>query len=189
MKKYLWLVLVLSGLQIEAQAQDYIGPDSIGSSEPLFSYDDQERWKHGYLKEMPYYEGFHSFRPYNYHHVFSQSQTSAGWGMPPVMPYSQQFWHRYEHMTNLTGREFSSTYTPSMQPTFARQMSPYMPYPAVEPQFTQQPVMPVQTLPVMPVQYEPAVDAARQGWGAQPSVPLAAPSPMMQYLSNGPTLP
>jgi hypothetical protein len=80
----------------------FSGPGSIGSGEPLFRYDDQERWKHGYIQNMPYYEGYHSFRPYNYHHVFSQAQTSAGWGMPATMPYSQQFWHRYENMVDLS---------------------------------------------------------------------------------------
>jgi len=85
----------------------YNGPGSVGSSEPLIRYDDQERWKHGLIRSMPYYEGYHSFRPYNYHHVFSQSQTSAGWGMPATMPYSQQFWHRYEGMTDLSRGDHS----------------------------------------------------------------------------------
>jgi len=85
----------------------YNSPASIGSGEPLFRYDDQERWKHGWIRNMPYYEGYHSFRPYNYHHVFSQAQTSAGWGMPATMPYSQQFWHRYEGMTDLSRGDHS----------------------------------------------------------------------------------
>jgi hypothetical protein len=85
----------------------YIGPGSVGSGEPLFRYDDQERWKHGWVQNMPYYEGFHSFRPYNYHHVFSQAQTAAGWGMPATMPYSQQFWHRYAKMTDLSRGDHS----------------------------------------------------------------------------------
>jgi len=85
----------------------YNGPGSVGSSEPLFRYDDQERWKHGWVRNVPYYEGFHSFRPYNYHHVFSQAQTAAGWGMPATMPYSQQFWHRYEGMTDLSRGDHS----------------------------------------------------------------------------------
>ncbi|MBL8849557.1 MAG: hypothetical protein JNG89_07730 [Planctomycetaceae bacterium] len=81
---------------------DFYGPASVGSSEPLFSYDDQEPWKHGYLQIMPYYGGHHLFRPYNYKAVFSQSQVAAGWGMPNVMPYSQQFWHRYEQQADLS---------------------------------------------------------------------------------------
>lgn len=80
----------------------FFGAGSVGSSEQLFTYDDQETWKHGYIKIMPYYHGFHSFRPYNYHHVFSQSTTAQGFGMSPVMPYSQQFWHRYERMADLS---------------------------------------------------------------------------------------
>lgn len=108
MKKGIWLALGLAAMAHNASAQEpgyadaYLGAASIGSGEPMFRYDDQERWKHGWVRAMPFYEGFHSFRPYNYHHVFSQSQTAAGWGMPPVMPYSQQFWHRYEEMADLT---------------------------------------------------------------------------------------
>ncbi|WP_437230996.1 hypothetical protein SH661x_002252 [Planctomicrobium sp. SH661] len=123
MKNRLWAILGLGVLTGSVQAQDaayipqatqdvgyggaYNGPGSVGHSEPLFRYDDQERWKHGWIQNMPYYEGFHSFRPYNYHHVFSQAQTSAGWGMPATMPYSQQFWHRYEKMTDLSRGDHS----------------------------------------------------------------------------------
>ena len=98
---------VAAAQQPVGYADAYLGPASIGSGEPLFRYDDQERWKHGWVRAMPYYEGFHSFRPYNYHHVFSQSQTASGWGMPAVMPYSQQFWHRYEKMADLTNGDHS----------------------------------------------------------------------------------
>ena len=80
---------------------DYSGSASIGSNEQLYSFDDQEKWKHGWLQEMPYYHGYHSFRPYNYHHVFGQSQTAAGAGLPTTMPYSQQWWHRYSQQANL----------------------------------------------------------------------------------------
>ena len=79
----------------------YVGGASIGSTEPLYPYDDQEKWKHGWIQEMPYYHGYHSFRPYNYHHVFGQSQTAAAAGMPSTMPYSQQWWHRYAQQANL----------------------------------------------------------------------------------------
>jgi hypothetical protein len=74
--------------------QDFSGPGSVGSQEQLFPYDDQEPWKHGYRQVMPYYGGWHSFRPYNYHHVFGQTRTAQQWGMQ--QPYSQQFWHRYQ---------------------------------------------------------------------------------------------
>ena len=69
--------------------------NSSGAQEQLYPYDSPEPWLHGYWQDMPYYGGFRSFRPYNYKQVLSQSQTAAGWGMNPKMPYSQQFWHRY----------------------------------------------------------------------------------------------
>ena len=101
MTKAMWAALMTAAMAGTGLAQDFVGPDSVGSSnEQLYPYDDQEKWKHGYLKEMPYYHGFHSFRPYNYHHVYSQSQTAAGWGMNPTSPYSQQFWHKYQNMAS-----------------------------------------------------------------------------------------
>ena len=92
-----------------------MGAGSVGSNEPLYYYDDQDRWKHGYIKIMPYYHGFHSFRPYNYHHVFGQSTTAQGFGMSPVMPYSQQFWHKYEHMADLSQGNHEPVY-PGTEP-------------------------------------------------------------------------
>ena len=100
MVKAIWSVLALVMITGTAGAQDFLGPASVGSSEPLFEYDDPEPWKHGYLKIMPYHGGYHNGLPYNYHHVFSQTQTSVGWGMPHGMPYSQQWWHRYEAMAD-----------------------------------------------------------------------------------------
>jgi len=101
MSKALWAAVFTAAMAGTSLAQDYVGPQSVGSSqEQLYPYDDQEKWKHGYLKEMPYYHGYHSFKPYNYHHVFSQSQTASGWGMNPNTPYSQQFWHKYENMAS-----------------------------------------------------------------------------------------
>lgn len=76
------VLLTMAGSHAMAQ-EEFVGPASVGSSEPLFSYDDLERWKHGYLQIMPYYGGYHSFRPYNYKQVISQSQTAAGWGLSP----------------------------------------------------------------------------------------------------------
>ena len=100
MTKAMWAALMTAAMAGTGLAQDFVGPSSVGSSEQLNPFDDQERWKHGYLKEMPYYHGYHSFRPYNYHHVFSQSQTAAGWGMNPTSAQSQQFWHKYEQMAS-----------------------------------------------------------------------------------------
>jgi hypothetical protein len=70
--------------------------------EQLYSFEQQEPWLHGYFQEIPAYGGYYYYRPYNYKHVLSQSQTAAGFGMSPVMPYSQQFWHRYENRANLS---------------------------------------------------------------------------------------
>lgn len=109
MKRLLPVFVLASLVSVPGQAQEFFdaggaftGPGSVGSNEQLFEYDDRERWKHGYIKVMPYYHGFHSFRPYNYHHVFGQSSTAQALGMSPVMPYSQQFWHRYERMADLS---------------------------------------------------------------------------------------
>lgn len=116
MKRGFWAAFCVATVATTASGQDYapmfenhgfIGAGSVGSGEPLFRYDDQERWKHGYLQIMPFYGGHFAFRPYNYHHVFSQSQTAAGWGMPATMPYSQQFWHRYEKMADLSRGDHS----------------------------------------------------------------------------------
>lgn len=75
---------------------------SGGYGDQLYTYEQQDPWLHGYFQEIPPYGGHHYFRPYNYKHVLSQSQTAAGFGMSPVMPYSQQFWHRYENRANLS---------------------------------------------------------------------------------------
>lgn len=73
-----------------------------GSSEQRYPFDTQQNWVHGYFQELPAYGGHHVFRPYNYKDVLSQSQTAAGWGERPTMPYSNQFWHRYhDHATML----------------------------------------------------------------------------------------
>ncbi len=142
-----------------AQAQEmYLGSGSIGSSEPLFPYDDQDVWKHGYMQVMPYYGGYHSFRPYNYKQVFSQSQTAAGWGMPSTMPYSQQFWNRYQHQVDLSQGGGIGT----------------MPTPAPVPVETPHPNdiwAPVQQTPTYaPIGYQ------QQVYGGQQGVPYGVPA-------------
>jgi hypothetical protein len=62
--------------------------------EPRFCFDAQAPWLHGYIQEVPIHGGFHAFRPYNYKHALAQSQIAAGWGLSPLSPYSQQYWHR-----------------------------------------------------------------------------------------------
>lgn len=71
------------------------GGNAFPGNEPLYPYDAQQPWMHGYFQEIPAYGGFVYFRPYNYKHVMPQSQAAGGWGMQPTMPYSHQFWHRY----------------------------------------------------------------------------------------------
>jgi hypothetical protein len=62
-----------------------------GCGEARYPYDAPEPWLHGYFQETPAYGGFHAFRPYNYKHVFAQSQIAAEWGASPTSPYSHQF--------------------------------------------------------------------------------------------------
>jgi len=147
----------------------YEGPASVGANEPLFRYDDQERWKHGYIRTMPYYEGYGAFRPYNYHHVFSQAQTSAGWGMPATMPYSQQFWHRYENMVDLSRGDHTpvAPYVPPPKP-FEHYPKPLSPGAFLSPP----PVSPMRTQPgtnlSMP-QQSPSTTALPPGTTVQPT--------------------
>ncbi len=59
-----------------------------GCGEARYAFDAPEPWLHGYFQETPAYGGYRAFRPYNYKHVFVQSQIAAGWGAQPTMPYS-----------------------------------------------------------------------------------------------------
>lgn len=63
--------------------------------DPLYPFDSQYPWQHGYFQEISPYSGYHYFKPYNYRHVFSQTQTANGWGITPQLAYSQHFWNRY----------------------------------------------------------------------------------------------
>jgi hypothetical protein len=66
-----------------------------GDGVQLYPYDQQDPWLHGYYQRVPAYGGFASFRPYNYRHVFAQTQVATVWGASHGMPYSQQFWNKY----------------------------------------------------------------------------------------------
>jgi hypothetical protein len=135
---------------------DYYGGASLCSSEPLFAYDDLEPWKHGYIQVMPFYGGFHFYRPYNYKQVFAQSQTAAGWGMPNTMPYSQQFWHRYEQQADLS-----------------------LPRVPQQPQYQLPSYQPIQP-PTYQPSYPPQTDAGAQSWympvGVAPTNQAAVPA-------------
>ena len=72
-----------------------------GSFEQRHPQDSQMNWVHGYHQEIPAYGGHPVYRPYNYKDVLSQSQTAAGWGERPAMPYSQQFWHKYHDQATM----------------------------------------------------------------------------------------
>lgn len=84
-----------------APANAYGRYGSEGSMEQRYPFDTQQNFVHGYFQEIPAYGGHHLFRPYNYKDVLSQSQTAAGWGERPTMPYSQQFWHKYHDQATM----------------------------------------------------------------------------------------
>lgn len=80
-----------------AVSQTPVGTPSAGGPEndPLYPFDAYDPWVHGSFQEIPAYGGYHSFRPYNYKHVLSQSQVAGGWGMSPTMPYSHEYFRRF----------------------------------------------------------------------------------------------
>jgi hypothetical protein len=183
MRRGLAITLLLATIAGSASAQDhyyggeYYGAGAACSSEPLYPYDDLEPWKHGYVQVMPFYGGFHFYRPYNYKQVFAQSQTAAGWGMPNTMPYSQQFWHRYEQQADLSLPRVPQT--PAYQPGYAPQTN-------VESQPWYFPLGAVPTQPeAHPASYSGPVSPAPQLISAPESTQARA---MREYL-QGPALP
>jgi hypothetical protein len=88
-------IAVSAEAQIGSPGISYSGTIAGGDGVQLYSYDQQDRWLHGHFQRYPAYGGFASFRPYNYRHVFSQSQIASGWGSAHGLPYSQQYWNRY----------------------------------------------------------------------------------------------
>ncbi len=164
MVKAVWSAIVVVTLagQLPAQGMfvtgaEYLGPASVGSNEPLYPYDDQEPWKHGYLQVIPFYGGYHSGRPYNYHHVFSQTQTSVGWGMPHGLPYSQQWWTRFEPLGD-PGRAMTEPhgYYGHLAPPQRPQEWAGISTPAGT--WGGDPNAPVHAADVAPVQYQPGQD-------------------------------
>ncbi len=166
-----------------------------GQYEQRHAFDTQQNWVHGYFQEIPAYGGHVFYRPYNYKDVLSQSQTAAGWGMSPTMPYSQQFWHRYHDqavmlkMSRANGGVPAST-TPSTLPFPTSQpmilpaggLSTTQPTAQVLPPgaFTVQP-------PSQPVYYAPPVAAppAPQYAPAQFGVPQFQAVPQPSQLQFG----
>jgi hypothetical protein len=94
----LFAVLVMSGsvnAQVGMPGIEYSTSIAAGDGGQLYPYDQQDPWLHGQFQRIPAYGGYSSFRPYNYRHVFSQTQLAAGWGSAHGMPYSHQFWNKY----------------------------------------------------------------------------------------------
>lgn len=81
--------------QVGSPGIDYGNSIGAGDGVQLYPYDQQDTWLHGHFQRVPSYGGFSSFRPYNYRHVFAQTQLAQSWGHAHGMPYSQQFWNRY----------------------------------------------------------------------------------------------
>lgn len=182
MRRVLAFTLLLGTIAGSGSAQDYYGGGyygsaSIGCSEPLYAYDDLEPWKHGYVQVMPFYGGFHFYRPYNYKQVFAQSQTAAGWGMPNTMPYSQQFWHRYEQQADLSLPRVPQT--PAYQPGYAPQTN-------VE---AQPWYFPLGAIPA-PREAQPAAYSTQTGQAPQlMSAPESAQARAVREYLQGPALP
>ena len=82
-------------------ACSFAGPNG----DQVYPFDAPMPWVHGHFQEIPAYGGYGSFQPYNYKHVLSQSQAAGGWGMPPTMPYSQQYWHPYQPQAAMTAEQ------------------------------------------------------------------------------------
>jgi hypothetical protein len=156
------------------------------SSEQRYPFDTQQKWVHGYFQEIPAYGGHPVFRPYNYKDVLSQSQTAAGWGERPGMPYSQQFWHKYhDQATMLKSTQMVPQSAP--QPTAPvwtpapsnRQMPGYAGW-SVAPgsQIMIPPSAPISSGPlhVPPTNFTPAgLPENPQNQGLQPAVDVVTP--------------
>ncbi len=125
-----------------------------GQFEQRYPFDSQQNWVHGYFQDIPAYGGHVFFRPYNYKDVMSQSQTAAGWGMSPTMPYSQQFWHRYHDQATMLKLSRSNPgqvpAPPTMQPGYPA------PQPAVLPAGGYYTVQPQISYGAVPMNYAPA---------------------------------
>lgn len=93
-----------------------------GRDEQRHPHDSQENWVHGYHQEMPAYRGHPVFLPYNYKHVLSQSQAATAWGLQTNLPYSQQFWHKYQDQAAMLKLDVTQT-----APLYG---APYASYPA-----------------------------------------------------------
>ena len=114
---FAFLVAAMFTASVQAQVGspgiEYGSTIAAGDGVQLYPYDQQDPWLHGHFQRVPSYGGFASFRPYNYRHVFAQTQLAQQWGHAHGMPYSQQFWNRYRP-SYLEGN-LHSNYQPAMQ--------------------------------------------------------------------------
>lgn len=91
-------------------AMQPVSPGGGPVTDPYLNYDAYEPWVHGYWQELPAFGGYTYYRPYNYRHVYVQSEVAASWGTSAQMPYSQEYYRRareqgiFEQRTTSTGR-------------------------------------------------------------------------------------
>jgi hypothetical protein len=75
-------------------AMQPVSPGGGPVTDPYLNYDAYEPWVHGYWQELPAFGGYAYYRPYNYRHVYVQSEVAASWGTSAQMPYSQEYYRR-----------------------------------------------------------------------------------------------
>jgi hypothetical protein len=91
-------------------AMQPVSPGGGPVTDPYLNYDAYEPWVHGYWQELPAFGGYAYFRPYNYRHVYVQSEVATSWQTSAQMPYAQEYYRRareqgiYEQRTTATGR-------------------------------------------------------------------------------------
>ena len=71
-----------------------VSPGGGPVTDPYLNYDAYEPWVHGYWQELPAFGGYAYYRPYNYRHVYVQSEVAASWGTSALMPYEQEYYRR-----------------------------------------------------------------------------------------------
>jgi hypothetical protein len=136
---FAFAITLLNAVQAQAQVGtpgiDYSYSVAAGDGVQQYPYDQQDPWIHGYFQRYPAYGGFSSFRPYNYRHVFSQTQIANGWGMSHGMPYSQQFWNKYRgsYLDGNLHAQLQATPAQDAQPLIYQPQIPVVPAAAVRP--------------------------------------------------------
>lgn len=167
MRRTLLLALVSMLLTATAQAQigspgiEYTGTIAGGDGVQMYPYDQQDPWLHGHFQRYPAYGGFASFRPYNYRHVFSQTQIATRWGSAHGMPYSQQFWNKYRG-NYMNGNLHSQMQVPAGYPGVPVQQAWQMPgaAPVAAPVYPASAVRPIGYEQQLQVPAATAVDAS-----------------------------